>query len=111
MAAFLLHNAYCIIQKQNHNNGSLKALIIKDDLSESLDLQLKLENIGITSIITSTIFRDSVQKVNDGHFDVAFVDIMLDKDDKGIDLDELLSSKGFLLLSPPILLIYHTFMM
>ncbi len=72
----------------------LKALIIEDDLSESIDLQQKLEHIGITSIESSFSFDESVEKIKKGHYDLAFVDIILDKDDTGIVLAELLIHKN-----------------
>lgn len=72
----------------------LKALIIEDDLSESIDLQQKLEHIGITSIDSSSSFDESVEKIKESHYDLAFVDIMLDKDDTSEVLAELLSHKN-----------------
>lgn len=72
----------------------LKVLIIEDDVSESLDLLLKLEKIGVTKIVSASTFEESREKINDNLYDLAFVDILLNQQEKGLELAELLSAKN-----------------
>lgn len=72
----------------------LKVLVIEDDISESLDLLMKLESIGVSDITSAATFEDSVEKISKNQYDVAFVDILLDNQEKGLELAELLSLKN-----------------
>lgn len=72
----------------------LKVLVIEDDISESLDLLMKLESIGVQNIVTASTFEDSVEKIKTAQYDIAFVDIMLNHQEKGLELAELLSLKS-----------------
>ena len=71
----------------------LRVLVIEDDLSESVDILMKLNNIGVTQITAVTTFEESVIKIREDKFDLAFVDVLLNHQEKGEDIAQQLTLK------------------
>ena len=68
-----------------------KILIVEDSLSDSVDLQMKLETLSIQNVTTASTYSDGLKEIIEGHYNLVFLDLFLDGEDKGIELAETLT--------------------
>ncbi len=71
--------------------GQLKILIIEDDISESTDLLVKLDALQVFNVKCVDNFEDSISEINLQVYNLVFVDVILNGEQKGSELAHLLS--------------------